>query len=171
VRNVLHCALTKVLESCSISSKFGDIIHCGDGKERIIFFAINSLSADLDEAWKLTLTRGVRSTNGVCPICIVPKDEQHDISKCWPLRNTRHATEIVREAETIASQPRSKTRAEKLLREHGYYLITVSHSFLVWFFQRDLLIVVHRMRSGISEMEIHTMHCPMITYILMTSER
>ena len=93
--------------------------------------AINSLSADLDEAWKLALTRGVRSTNGVCPICIVPKDKQHNLSKCWPLRNTCHAREVVGEAEMVAGRPCHKTKAEKLLREHGYYPMTVSVSFML----------------------------------------
>lgn len=122
----MHAALRRVLASCSISSKFGNVIRCGDGKERVVYFAINAISADLDEAWKLTLTRGVTSSFGVCPICHVPKNCQHDLDQPWPLRNTAHARDLYNKATSLLSRPRNKGRAEKLLHDNGYYYAEVN---------------------------------------------
>lgn len=82
---------------------------------------------DMEEAWLITLTRGVWSNDGVCPVCFVPHDKQHDVKKHWPRRNTKHAQEVYKQALSLANQPRKLGKSEELLKKYGMVLMPVRH--------------------------------------------
>jgi len=167
---VYHRGIEKVLYSGKSASKFGQLIHCGDGKPRIVHFSVLTLSLDLEEAWYLTLTRGVKSNFGVCPICLCPGSEQHDIGKHWPRRTTENRRHLYNEVESLLQQPRNKGRVEDLLMKEGQYQIQVSCRAI------DLDSHVHvpcasdnRMLFGISTTLIRTKQSHMIYYTPTTS--
>jgi hypothetical protein len=86
---------------------------------------------DLEEAYVLTLLRGPSSIFGVCPICHVPHNHQHNItgSSSWELRNSHHARTVYNEARSLLSHRGGVTMSNELLKNNGTYLIEVSKNF------------------------------------------
>lgn len=73
----------------------------------------------------MALTRGYKGLKP-CPICYVGKDELHDCSGSWPLRNGLESQKIVEESRKIGL-----TRGEELLKAHGLRGIDVRLPFCV----------------------------------------
>lgn len=115
-------------------AEHGREVLCGDGVRRRIYFAIHALSMDLDEAWKATLTQGVGSNAGVCPICEVPHEAQHDLTVCAPIRSATALREVVAKAKSLSQQRGKIGEAKSLLQEHGTYPLNVS---ICWFLNRS----------------------------------
>ena len=67
------------------------------------------------------LNRGFRGLKP-CPICYVGKDELHDCSKSWPLRNGLETQKIIEKSRKLGS-----TQGENLLKDHGLRPIDVLH--------------------------------------------
>ncbi|KAJ6468344.1 hypothetical protein C8R45DRAFT_1055287 [Mycena sanguinolenta] len=76
---VWHESFFKLLESIAVHSKMGVWTKCGDGKTRWLFPVVLILAADYEEASVMTLIRGVGG-NYPCPVCLVKKDEQSDLT-------------------------------------------------------------------------------------------
>jgi len=60
-----------------------------------------------------------------CPVCYVPKNQLHDFSKSWPLRNGHETQKIIAESKEL-----NAAAGEELLKSHGIRPIDVSQ-FLV----------------------------------------
>ncbi|KAJ7735230.1 hypothetical protein B0H14DRAFT_3613738 [Mycena olivaceomarginata] len=86
-----HAAFYKLLESIASISK------TGYGEKRWLFPCIVILSADYEEAAIMTLIRGVMGNNP-CPVCLIKRDEQSDLSIADPRRPVKKAREGTVEA-------------------------------------------------------------------------
>ena len=60
-----------------------------------------------------------------CPVCLVPKDEQSNLSKLFPLRSASQSQYIVGKAEAQERQ----ADAEELLKAYGLRGVKVSNIF------------------------------------------
>jgi Plavaka transposase len=125
-RKVYHKALDVMLANCKLMSKIGSLIRCGDGKDRIVYFSTHVYSTDLEEAYMLTLLRGPSSSNGVCPVCFVPHDEQHNLGHQWPLRSSHRARMVYGEARSHLGRRGGIGASKELLKNNGMYLVEVS---------------------------------------------
>ncbi|KAJ7824630.1 hypothetical protein B0H14DRAFT_3728340 [Mycena olivaceomarginata] len=94
-----HAAFYKLLESIASISKTGVWTTCGDGEKRWLFPCIVILSADYEEAYSavMTLIRGVMGNNP-CPVCLIKRDEQSDLSIIKDLRTAAGSQEAVKKA-------------------------------------------------------------------------
>ncbi|KDQ05511.1 hypothetical protein BOTBODRAFT_122711, partial [Botryobasidium botryosum FD-172 SS1] len=63
-------------------------------------------------------TRG-KDGNFPCPICLVPKDCQHDLSEEWPERSAAQSQQAYEDATYLYSQPRKKGQADQRLKDLG----------------------------------------------------
>ena len=70
---------------------------------------------------------GIMGSRGAypCPICLVPTNEQFDLSKSWPARS-RDATEALL---TEASQPKTKKARKDILDTQSLRFLHVSDSY------------------------------------------
>ncbi|KDR65150.1 hypothetical protein GALMADRAFT_148940 [Galerina marginata CBS 339.88] len=101
-RVVWHESFRKLLESIKEFSKTGYNVYCGDGIFRHLFPLILFLSADYEEACVMVLIRGFKGLCP-CPVCLVPKNELHNLRKKWPKRSaseTRELVQLARKATT-----------------------------------------------------------------------
>jgi len=105
----------------------------------------------------------IRGTNGKCPcpICLVPKTEQHDLGKTFRER-TAHQSQMV--VEHAMHLPREK--AEKHLKKNGLRPIRVREMILLLLFLCDQCVI--RMHSGLLTTRIHIAYCLLIHCISMT---
>ncbi|KAJ7814830.1 hypothetical protein B0H14DRAFT_3090067 [Mycena olivaceomarginata] len=87
-----HTAFYKLLESIALISKTGVWTTCGDGEKRWLFPCIVILSADYEEAVIMTLIRGVMGNNP-CPVCLIKRDKQLDLSIVKDLRTAAGSQE------------------------------------------------------------------------------
>ncbi|KAJ7700548.1 hypothetical protein B0H14DRAFT_3100108 [Mycena olivaceomarginata] len=92
-----HAAFYKLLESIASISKTGVWTTCGDGEKRWLFPCIVILSADYEEAAIMTLIRRVMGNNP-CPVCLIKRDEQSDISIVKELRTAAGSQKAVKKA-------------------------------------------------------------------------
>lgn len=84
----------------------------------------------------LALTRG-KDGNFPCPICRVPRDEQHDLSTQWPLRTAQESQEAYETAHALYGLPRSKGKAEKVLKDLGLRYVKVLNIY--WYSKKQLI--------------------------------
>ncbi|KAF7353173.1 hypothetical protein MSAN_01504900 [Mycena sanguinolenta] len=110
---VWHASFFKLLESIVGHSKTGVWTNCGDGKTRWLFPVVLILAADYEEASIMTLIRGLGG-NHPCPVCLVSRDEQSDLTLVSPLRTAQQSRAAV---ETARKLPRDA--AEELLKNLG----------------------------------------------------
>ncbi|KAF8217280.1 hypothetical protein K438DRAFT_1954122 [Mycena galopus ATCC 62051] len=110
---VWHAAFFKLLESIAVHSKTGIWVKCGDGVERQLFPLVLILVADYEEASVMTLIRGLGG-NHPCPVCLVRKDEQSDLTIVSELRTAQNSREAVEEARFLSAEA-----GENLLKNLG----------------------------------------------------
>ena len=87
----------------------------------------------------------IRGTNGKCPcpICLVPKTEQHDLGKTFRERTAYQSQTVVEHAMHL-----SREKAEKHLKKNGLRPIRVREMVLLLLFLCDQYVI--RMHSGLS---------------------
>ncbi|KAF8207444.1 hypothetical protein K438DRAFT_1904651 [Mycena galopus ATCC 62051] len=110
---VWHEAFFKLLESIAAHSKTGIWTKCGDGIERQLFPLVLILVADYEEASVMTLIRGLGG-NHPCPVCLVRKDEQSDLSIISDLRTAQDSKRAVEQARGLSVEA-----GENLLKDLG----------------------------------------------------
>ncbi|KAJ6510938.1 hypothetical protein C8R45DRAFT_1050416 [Mycena sanguinolenta] len=110
---VWHKSFFKLLESIAVHSKTGVWTKCGDGKTRWLFPVVLILAADYEEASVMTLIRGVGG-NYPCPICLVGKDEQSDLTLISDLRTAQASKAAVEKVRKLTSDA-----GEELLKDLG----------------------------------------------------
>jgi len=113
-------------------------MKCSDGINRTIFPRFLILSQDLEEAYVLVhngmlllrfprylsaLVHGVNS-HYPCVRCLVPTDQQHNISHEVPLCTSADAMALLEHADTLLNEGDVKG-SEQLLQSKGYYHIKV----------------------------------------------
>ncbi|KAG8700989.1 hypothetical protein FRC09_005626 [Ceratobasidium sp. 395] len=113
--HVYHEAWKKILESIELAAKEGKLVRCGDGVVRLLFLVLGAISADYEELMKLLALLGAKS-GFPCPLCLVPREQQGDLSgRKWPLR-TYEGTMNVHEQ---AAKARTATAAQEIRREQS----------------------------------------------------
>ncbi|KAG2140624.1 hypothetical protein DEU56DRAFT_734807, partial [Suillus clintonianus] len=125
-RVIWHESFVKFLELVAQYSKTGYSFKCFDQILRWLFPILLILSADYEEQCMMSLIRGHHS-KCLCPVCIIPLDELHDLSKSFRLRSMQDAIAALNVYEE------SKARGEELLKVLGLrpiknVLWSVSHS-------------------------------------------
>ncbi|KAF7377675.1 hypothetical protein MSAN_00190400 [Mycena sanguinolenta] len=110
---VWHASFFKLLESIAGHSKTGVWTNCGDGNARWLFPVVLILAADYEEASIMTLIRGLGG-NHPCPVCLVHRDEQSDLTLVSPLRTAQQSRAAVEKARTLRGDA-----AEELLKNLG----------------------------------------------------
>ncbi|KDQ16697.1 hypothetical protein BOTBODRAFT_97965, partial [Botryobasidium botryosum FD-172 SS1] len=117
-REVLHRSLDIVLDPLVIPSKVGHTSLCGDEETRTWYPRVAILSSDFEEQADLSLTRGVQA-KFPCPVCLVPHDEQHDLSLAftYPERTAAQSEATYNLAQNLLEQPWKKGEAESVLKE------------------------------------------------------
>jgi len=128
---VWHKAFFHILDSIRKYLKTGyTFTNCADSIARHIFWFILIASADYEEQYvslkeshylyanisircMISLIRGVGS-NFPCPICLVPADQQTNLSTIFPERTMENMQEIYLNAQKLASGPK-----DELLKSYG----------------------------------------------------
>ncbi|KAJ6588426.1 hypothetical protein B0H19DRAFT_1099256 [Mycena capillaripes] len=111
---VWHAAFYRLLESVEAHSFTGCWTKCGDGVLRQLFPMILILACDYEEACVMALTRGSQA-HYPCPICLVHKDDQHNLSLPFQMRNSQETQEIIQQARLLK---RADNR-EEMLKSYG----------------------------------------------------
>lgn len=69
----------------------------------------------------MALTRGITS-NFPCPVCLVPREEQHDVTKTFNLRSTDEMHEIYTLSQDLSAKDR-----EEYLKDVGLRNVEVRY--------------------------------------------
>ncbi|KAG0696432.1 hypothetical protein DFH29DRAFT_984614 [Suillus ampliporus] len=89
-RVVWHVSFVKLLVNLDQYSKTGYSYSCYDKVLRWLFPVILILSGDYEEQCMMSLIRGLQC-KCPCPVCLVPLNELHDLSKTFPIRSVKDA--------------------------------------------------------------------------------
>ncbi|KIJ09892.1 hypothetical protein PAXINDRAFT_164338 [Paxillus involutus ATCC 200175] len=111
-RVVWHDSFLKLLSKVAQHSTTGYAHTCYDKILRWLFPLILILSADYEEQCMMSLIRG-RSGKCPCPVCLVPLEELHDLSKSFPLRSQTEAQ------EALTAWEENQARGEAILKKLG----------------------------------------------------
>ncbi|KAG2741149.1 hypothetical protein P692DRAFT_20688451, partial [Suillus brevipes Sb2] len=111
-RVVWHESFLKLLELVVQYSKTGYTHQCFDKVMRWLFPILLILSADYEEQCMMSLIRG-QNCKCPCPVCIVPLEGLHDLSKTFALRLMQ---DVIDAFETYKI---SKGQGEALLKALG----------------------------------------------------
>ncbi|KIM78816.1 hypothetical protein PILCRDRAFT_10760 [Piloderma croceum F 1598] len=110
-RMVWHKSFLRILKSIRHLSRTGYCYKCFDKVVHLLFPLIFILSTDYEEQCFMALIRGANS-KCPCPICLVPKDEQHDLGKTFRER-TAFDTQIIVEHAMNLPRERAKSHFKK----------------------------------------------------------
>ncbi|KAG9119795.1 hypothetical protein FRC07_005011, partial [Ceratobasidium sp. 392] len=104
---IYHQAMALMLKKIKILMGHGDYFQCADGKVYFFVAVIGVISADYEEMAKIAAILG--SLSGFpCPICLVPREDQGDLSGTeWPLRTHKDTLDVLdcaRKAKTVAAR-------------------------------------------------------------------
>ncbi|EKM75860.1 hypothetical protein AGABI1DRAFT_45711 [Agaricus bisporus var. burnettii JB137-S8] len=111
---VYHSSFKRFLTRIAELSKVGSKTKCGDGVWRLLWPLILILSADYEEFTIMALIRGLKS-GFPCPVCLVPRDLQWDLSKEFSLRTQAGSQAILYETMKLSTQEQRNT----FLKESG----------------------------------------------------
>jgi hypothetical protein len=102
-------------------SQNGEAHCCGDGVNRVFYPGILIESQDAEEAAYFCGCR-TASANHPCPKCLVAQTDLHNISGNYELRTPQSMQSVL----TRASNTKTKTAKEKILKDNGMHDIKVS---------------------------------------------
>ncbi|KAG8752853.1 hypothetical protein FRC12_011767 [Ceratobasidium sp. 428] len=124
--HVYQEALSYIFESTRTMATAGKLVRCSDGVVRHLFLMIGAIAVDYEEMMKILALLGAKS-GFPCPICLVPRELQGDLSgKRWPLRTYNDTMDIQAQAESAKTKSAAKNiRAEQSLRKTKSYLLTL----------------------------------------------
>ncbi|KAG1837830.1 hypothetical protein F4604DRAFT_1601105 [Suillus subluteus] len=100
---VWHESFLKLLEAVIVHSKSGYWFECWDHVQRLLWPLILILSADYKEQCVMSLIRGLKG-KFLCPVCLVPQDEQSVLSNAHPLRTSTESLNILNAARSASTQ-------------------------------------------------------------------
>ncbi|KEP45810.1 hypothetical protein V565_239550 [Rhizoctonia solani 123E] len=115
---VYHESLKCILQSVENVSRYGKVVRCSDGAIRRVYPLVASISADYEELMKILSLLGHQS-GFPCPICLVPRDEQGDLSgTSWEPRTYEGTREVLNRASLAKKPAEAKAiRQEQSLRQ------------------------------------------------------
>ncbi|KAF8227364.1 hypothetical protein L208DRAFT_1297238 [Tricholoma matsutake] len=116
---IWHESFRKLLETVREPSFNGFWKQCGDGEMCRLFPFICILSADYEEQCVMALIQGFRGLCP-CPICLVPKKEQQNITKQYPQRTAADTRSLLEQAEKCNTQ----AQKEEMLKAQGIRAVT-----------------------------------------------
>ncbi|KAG2140569.1 hypothetical protein DEU56DRAFT_870910 [Suillus clintonianus] len=111
-RVVWHDSFLKLLVNLDRYSKTGYSYLCYDKITRWLFPAILILSGDYEEQCMMSLIRGLQC-KCPCPVCLVPLDELHNLSKEFPIRSAKDAQ------AALDVYGHNRTQGEEILKGLG----------------------------------------------------
>ncbi|KAG9077650.1 hypothetical protein FS749_010436 [Ceratobasidium sp. UAMH 11750] len=92
--HVYQCVIQYILELIELALKFGVLVECSDGVVRRLYAMIGAISLDYEELMKMLALLGHQS-GCPCPLCLVPRACQGDLSGTkWPLRTYGGTMEV-----------------------------------------------------------------------------
>ncbi|KAG9098331.1 hypothetical protein FS749_004060 [Ceratobasidium sp. UAMH 11750] len=127
---VYHDALRSIFETLKVASRYGAPMRCGDGIIRDFVPVIAAGSADYMEFIRMVCIHGHKG-RFPCPICLVPRLEQSNLLKLWPMRTVSATEDILCRAKSAPT----KTEREKILKEQS--LRNIRSAFL------DIIPTIH----------------------------
>ncbi|KAG1903934.1 uncharacterized protein F5891DRAFT_1184876 [Suillus fuscotomentosus] len=140
-RVVWHESFVKLLINLDQFSKTGYSYSCYDKILRWLFPIILILSGDYEEQCMMSLIHGLQC-KCPCPVCLVPLDELHDLSKTFPIRSAKD----VQAALNVYKQ--NRTQGEEVLK--GLGLRPVAN--VLW------LVENSNPHEALSLDDLHTLH-------------
>ncbi|TFK19099.1 hypothetical protein FA15DRAFT_709284 [Coprinopsis marcescibilis] len=92
-----------------IASEFARLGHAYTIEEIVqwLYPFIVILASDYEEQCIMAMIRGIRSLFP-CPVCMIPAEEQSDLSKLWPLRTMAWMEKVYRETIGMSKENRNK---------------------------------------------------------------
>ncbi|KAG8710535.1 hypothetical protein FRC08_017044 [Ceratobasidium sp. 394] len=94
---VYQQAMAYILETIKMLMQHGKYLRCADDQLYFFVAVIAIISADYEELAKIVTILG--SLSGFpCPICLVPRELQGDLTGEWPLRTREGTLEVLRRA-------------------------------------------------------------------------
>ncbi|KAG9095467.1 hypothetical protein FRC06_009776 [Ceratobasidium sp. 370] len=97
---VYHQAMMMILETIKTLMHHGEYFRCEDGKVYFFLGVIAVISADYEELAKIAAILGALS-GFPCPICLVPRALQGDLTGIWPLRTHQGTSDVLRRARKV----------------------------------------------------------------------
>ncbi|KAG1882178.1 hypothetical protein F4604DRAFT_1879586 [Suillus subluteus] len=146
---IWHESFLKLLELVVQYLKTGYSHQCFDKIIRWLFPILLILSADYEEQCMMSLIRG-QNCKCPCPVCLVPLEELHDLSKTFAFRSMQDTIDALNVYKT------SKGRGEALLKALG--LRAIANIF--W------LIAHSDPHEAISFDHLHALHIGMWKHLL-----
>ena len=97
----------------------------------------------------------IQGSNGLCPcpVCLVPKNEQRNISGTYPLRIAANIKMLVDKAENCQTE----AEKEEILKTEGIHSVSVSAPLSI-FIYLCIDSTCHRTLSGILQIQTHMKH-------------
>ncbi|EUC64240.1 hypothetical protein RSOL_437800 [Rhizoctonia solani AG-3 Rhs1AP] len=148
--HIYHEAFKIILESIKAPAQFGELIECGDGIVRKLFPTISVISADYEELAKILSILGHQS-GFPCPVCLVPRGKQGDLSgTVWPRRTHEETLLILERAENASTKQEAKEiRQEQSLRATQSSFIDVMGSMSSIYEAACTADPLHQIEQGI----------------------
>ncbi|KAG9086597.1 hypothetical protein FS749_003534 [Ceratobasidium sp. UAMH 11750] len=145
---VYHDALAFMFESLKIPARHGTPMRCENGKIRIFHPTIGVISADYKELCRIVCILGSKS-GFTCPICLVPREEQHNLLDSWEPRTVEDSQALVAEAEDATTL---KQQDEILHRQSLRCTRNIFHNIMPSFFSVYAAISadpLHQIEQGV----------------------
>ncbi|KZV71295.1 hypothetical protein PENSPDRAFT_734188 [Peniophora sp. CONT] len=122
---VYHQAMMLILQCLRLDARYG--IYFEHGKIMYKGHTLLSIaSMDYEEMIKAALILGVQS-GFPCPICLVPSDQLLDVTHTWPMRTTKDATRLIKQASKLGKTARAKKLREQSIRDVDSAFVYAMH--------------------------------------------
>ncbi|KAG8767221.1 hypothetical protein FRC12_006384 [Ceratobasidium sp. 428] len=124
--HVYQEGLVYIFESIRSAIAVGKLVRCSDGITRRLFLLAGAICVDYEELMKILALLGAKS-GFPCPICLVPRELQGDLSGTqWPLRTYNSTIQLHEQADNAKTKTAAKAiRSEQSLRKTKSYLLTL----------------------------------------------
>ncbi|EKM77927.1 hypothetical protein AGABI1DRAFT_42300 [Agaricus bisporus var. burnettii JB137-S8] len=125
---VYHEAFKAFLQNIVLYSHIGSNTKCGDGQSRVLWPFVLILSADYEEFMAMALLRGLKG-NFPCPICLVPRESQWDLSQSFSLRTENDSkNQFIKAMNEKNLEKRDKILKERSIRpiENTFWSINLT---------------------------------------------
>ncbi|KAG8697556.1 hypothetical protein FRC08_006452 [Ceratobasidium sp. 394] len=145
---VYQQAMAYILETIKMLMQHGEYLRCADDQLYFFVAVIAIISADYEELAKIVTILG--SLSGFpCPICLVPRELQGDLTSEWPLRTREGTLEVLRRASKAkTATSRGLIRREQSLRKtQNSFLKLMGRGFSV--FQAIAADPLHQIELGV----------------------
>ncbi|KAG9125007.1 hypothetical protein FRC07_009351 [Ceratobasidium sp. 392] len=145
---VYHDSLQVIFEALKIPAKYGAPMRCGDGVTRNFVPIIAAGAADYMEFIRMVCILGHKSKLP-CPICLVPRRDQSQLMKQWPMRTVPSTEDVLRRANNAVSAAQRdsilKEQSLRNIRSAFFDIIPPCHSI----YNAMIADPLHQIEQGI----------------------